>query len=254
MPKRKTTPEFIGDAHKIHGDKYLYHKVVYVSSKKSVCIVCPKHGEFQQRPNDHLCGKGCPLCKVDKLKRLRYGVGINDVIGGCKSPSYQIWTNMLLRCYNQSPQRPTYSDCSVCDSWLYYSNFKAWFENPENGYKEGYHLDKDIIQKGNRIYSPDTCCFIPIEINSLFTNRRRYRGKCPIGVQPKDVGFEVAVDSSGERKRYIGYFRTIGEAFAAYKSAKEYRIKEVAERYYAQGKITKRVYNAMLNYQIQITD
>lgn len=255
MPKRLTTEAFIANARKVHGNSYLYHNVVYIQNKKPICIICPEHGEFWQRPNDHLCGKGCPTCKSESAKRLRYGVGVNDVVGGCKSPAYQIWTNMLLRCYDadNSNYRPTYLGCSVCNSWLYFSNFKTWFENPENGYMEGYHLDKDIILKNNKVYSPERCCFIPKEINSLFTNRKRLRGAYPVGIQPKDGGYEVLVDTNGERPRYIGFYYNIPDAFAAYKDAKEYRIREVATRYYAQKKITQRVYNAMLNYQIQIT-
>lgn len=253
MPAKSTREEFIRKAKLIHGNKYDYSKVVYVNNKTKVCIICPIHGEFWQTPNSHLSGCGCNDCKSENAKRLRYGVGINDVMGASKSPAFQIWTNMLMRCYDSATadSHPTYNNCTVCPEWHYLSNFKKWFD--EN-YIEGYHLDKDILVKGNKVYSPETCCFIPIEINSLFTNRKRFRGKYPIGIQPKDGGYEVAMESNGERKRYIGYYRTIEEAFQAYKTEKEYRIKEVATRYYNQGLITTRVYNAMLNYKIEITD
>lgn len=59
----KATQEFIQKARKIHGNKYDYSRVDYVRSKSKVCIVCPKHGEFWQTPNDHLSGKGCRKCK-----------------------------------------------------------------------------------------------------------------------------------------------------------------------------------------------
>ena len=68
MPKRLTTEEFIEKAREIHGDKYNYSKVVYKSNKIKVCIICPKHGEFWQKPNDHLNGRGCPSCSG--LKKL----------------------------------------------------------------------------------------------------------------------------------------------------------------------------------------
>lgn len=256
MPKRITREEFIENAHVIHGNKYIYDKVIYTQNKAYICIICPEHGEFWQKPNVHLSGRGCPVCKSEGAKRLRYGVGINDVIGGSSSRAFQIWTNMLLRCYDKSTahKHPTYIGCTVCSEWHYLSNFKRWFEDSANGYREGYHLDKDILHKGNKIYSPLTCCFIPIEINSLIVNRQRFRGKCPIGIQPKDGGYEVAMCSSGERKRYIGFYHTLEEAFSAYKDAKEYRIKEVAMRFYNQGLITTRVYDALLNYKIEITD
>lgn len=62
--------EFIDRAKKIHGNKYDYSKVEYVSSKEDVVIICPKHGEFKQSPNSHLQGQGCPFCKGEKSREL----------------------------------------------------------------------------------------------------------------------------------------------------------------------------------------
>ena len=63
---RKTTEEFIEEAKKIHGDKYDYSKVDYKNNKTKVTIICPEHGEFEQRPSDHLQGKGCVKCHHDR--------------------------------------------------------------------------------------------------------------------------------------------------------------------------------------------
>jgi len=60
--KNKTTEELIEEMREIHGDKYDYSKVEYTSAITKVCIICYKHGEFQQTPNKHLGGKGCPKC------------------------------------------------------------------------------------------------------------------------------------------------------------------------------------------------
>lgn len=58
----KNTETFIADAQRIHGDKYDYSKTEYVSVFKPVVIICPKHGDFNQTPNSHLHGHGCPRC------------------------------------------------------------------------------------------------------------------------------------------------------------------------------------------------
>lgn len=58
----KTTEEFIEKAILVHGDKYDYSKTEYKGSITKVCIICPKHGEFWQKPNDHLHGEGCKEC------------------------------------------------------------------------------------------------------------------------------------------------------------------------------------------------
>lgn len=57
-----TTEEWIKQARKIHADKYDYSKVEYINSESKVCIICPEHGEFWQRPSHHLNGVGCPIC------------------------------------------------------------------------------------------------------------------------------------------------------------------------------------------------
>lgn len=63
--RTSTTEEFISKSRKIHGDKYDYSKVDYKGSKTKVCIICPVHGEFWQRPNEHLSGNGCSKCGRD---------------------------------------------------------------------------------------------------------------------------------------------------------------------------------------------
>ena len=62
-----TIENFIKKAREKHGDKYDYSKVKYVNCMTKVCIICPEHGEFWQRPNSHLSGHGCPKCKRNQL-------------------------------------------------------------------------------------------------------------------------------------------------------------------------------------------
>jgi predicted RNA-binding protein YlxR (DUF448 family) len=69
--KRKTNEEFINDARKKHGDKYDYSKVEYVNQNTKVCIICPKHGEFWQKPKSHLNGRGCKLCGNEICSSIR---------------------------------------------------------------------------------------------------------------------------------------------------------------------------------------
>lgn len=64
--KKKTTEEFIADARLVHGNKYDYSKVEYEGHRKSVCIICPIHGEFNQTPESHLASRGCRKCGNEK--------------------------------------------------------------------------------------------------------------------------------------------------------------------------------------------
>ena len=85
------------------------------------------------------------MCK----KQLIFGIGVNDYdghvrINGKIIKSYDVWHSMIERCYSKKShkKRPTYIGCKVHKEWLYFSNFKKWFD--EN-YIEGYELDKDIL-------------------------------------------------------------------------------------------------------------
>lgn len=216
---------FINRSRLIHDNYYDYSKVNYKNSIIKVCITCPKHGDFWQTPKDHLKGSGCPKCKSENSKKIIYGFGINDYDKSVKVKnrhiySYSLWRGIIRRGYdnNVKVRQPTYQDCSVCDEWRYFSNFKRWFD--EN-YVEGYVLDKDILVKGNKIYSPETCCFVPEEINVIFTKRQRYRGKYPIGVHKDRKSYIASVSQYGTKK-YIGSFKTEKEAYNAYKKLKNY--------------------------------
>ena len=63
-----TTEEFVRKAKEIHGDKYDYSKVEYINRLTPVCIICPIHGEFWQKPREHFKGQGCQMCNESKLE------------------------------------------------------------------------------------------------------------------------------------------------------------------------------------------
>lgn len=108
-------------------------------------------------------------------KRI-YGVAcIGNTISkikGIKKDSYKVWYAMIQRCYKEcNTVKKTYKDVFVCDEWLCYENFEKWYD--KNYYKienEVMNLDKDILIKGNKIYSPSTCVFVPKRLNILFVN------------------------------------------------------------------------------------
>lgn len=163
---------------------------------------------------------------------------------------YSVWYSMLKRCYDETYQerQPAYIGCYVENYFLNFQNFGKWFED---NYMEGWHLDKDILIKGNKIYSPETCCFVPQEINKLFTKSTKSRGNLPIGVSKLSNKF-VAQLSINDKTVYLGLFNTSEEAFKAYKIAKEEYIREVADKW--KDKVDTKVYKAMYNYKVEIND
>lgn len=253
MSRRLTNNEFIEKARSIHGDKYDYSKVKYEHSTKKVCIICPEHGEFLQTPNSHLMGKGCSKCRNESRKKLVYGVGVNDLNLESSNIVYKYWIHILERCYDDGFQKkqPTYIGCTVCDEWKYLSNFKKWFDG--KFFDRYWAIDKDIIVKGNKLYSPNTCSVVPQEINALFPSNRKRRGDLPIGVRrSKNKERYVVTLRLDGKVEYLGTFDEPNDAFNIYKDAKEQYIKKVADKWKEQ--LEPRVYEALYNYKVEITD
>lgn len=252
--RKLTKEQFIFKAQRVHGDKYDYSKVNYSTNSTKVCIICPKHGEFWQTPANHLFGKGCKDCKREKLKKTMFGVAFNDYNGRIWDndskkmiPSYTAWRSMLTRCYDNKYHKkyPSYVGCFVCEDWLYFSRFKTWYDNNSI---QGWHIDKDILFKGNKVYSPTTCCFVPPEINTALTNCASKRGKSLIGVYEYEKGKFV----STYHKKYLGTSDDEKELFFKYKLHKEQDLHYLAEKY--KGQIKDNVYHALINYRIEEGD
>ena len=180
---------------------------------------------------------------------------------GKQTRIYTAWQNMLQRCYNEKlhEKKPTYNGCTVCEEWLNFQNFAKWYE--ENYYEipgERMHLDKDILIKGNKIYSPETCMFVPQTINSLFVKRDNKRGESVIGTSLyKNGKYRVGCsiinpETSKSKIKYLGLYETQEKAFQVYKYYKEKNIKEVADYYF--GRIPDKLYDALYDYEVEIND
>lgn len=192
------------------------------------------------------------------MKKLVQGVGINDgkypaTIGGKRTKEYALWQNMLDRCYNKTyhTMHPTYLGCNVSDNFKQYSYFHEWCQLQIGFGIADFHLDKDLIYKGNKEYNENNCVFIPLEINSVLTKSNAARGLLPIGVTKNGNNFLARCNIGGTTKT-IGTFTTPELAFNAYKTFKESHIKELAEKY--KGTIDPRAYQALLNYEVDIND
>lgn len=171
---------------------------------------------------------------------------------------YSTWWNMLSRCYDNKRhiEIPTYTNCCVCEEWHNFQIFAKWYD--ENIYlcgNEKMHLDKDILVKGNTIYSPKYCIFVPQCINGLFTKTNKLRGKYPIGVSQSNESNSYVVYCCGNaigKRKYLGSYNTKLEAFNVYKNYKENLIKQVANYY--KDKIPQNLYDALYQYEVEITD
>ena len=175
---------------------------------------------------------------------------------GVQTKEYQMWVGMLERCYDEALKKrcPTYESCKVSENFKYYEYFYGWCNKQIGFGNDGWHLDKDLLVKGNKVYSETACVFLPVEINSLLTKSTASRGKHLIGVSwnKKDNAFVARVAKNKGKQEYLGSFKTEIEAFNAYKTAKELYIKEVANKFKSQ--IDLRAYNALMSYEVMIDD
>ena len=190
-----------------------------------------------------------------------YGVGVSGIkypskLNGVNTKEYDLWCSMIQRCYSNTykKKQPTYEGCEVSDNFKSYEYFYEWCQNQIGFGNEGWHLDKDLLIKGNKVYSENSCVFIPKEINSLLTKRESMRGEHLIGVYYHKIAnaFVSQVSKNKGKPEHLGLFNTETEAFSAYKVAKESFVKEQADKFKSQ--IDDRAYNALMNYTVNIND
>lgn len=190
-----------------------------------------------------------------------YGdICINKNADALYDKCYNVWIKMLRRCYDTNVQQTiasSYIGCTVCEEWHNFKCFREWYMSHyyqvDNG--EQMCVDKDILFKGNKVYSPQTCCIVPNEINVLFTKTNKKRGEYPIGVYCKKSNHKfVSQCKHGGNKpqQYLGTYDTWEEAFLVYKNYKENYIKQLANKY--KYYLEPKVYDALINYQVEIND
>lgn len=190
-----------------------------------------------------------------------YGIGIIGDKYSIKAKEFQAWCDLLFRTTESfKSTNPTYENVTVCEEWLYYPNFYEWLHSQENFDKwfngKRWCVDKDILFKNNKIYSPDTCCLVPNKINTLFVKKNANRGLYPIGVTKNHDNYMALCSNpyEGTNHVYLGTYNTPEKAFNKYKIYKENLIKKIAEEEYLNGVITEKCYEAMKRYIVEIDD
>lgn len=177
------------------------------------------------------------------------GVGKHPVsVVGKLTKTYRAWADMINRSYNPvvRARLPSYAECTVHPDWHNYQNFAEWYERQYRA--EGWELGKGLIIEGNKLYSADTCVFVPQALNSLFNDGNKSRGDLPQGVSRYRNRYRALLNADG-KLRYLGYYSTPEEAFQAYKLAKEANVKRMAEQY--MYLIDPRVYSTLINYTVK---
>jgi hypothetical protein len=171
--------------------------------------------------------------------------------GGTSKLLYSRWSAMLQRCYDDSDRNKTYEGAIVCDEWHNFQNFAKWIKSQRNGETKGWHLDKDVIVRNRgKLYSPETCICIPVEINSTVTSLGRKQGNCKsLGVwYDKKSNSYVAACAWDKIKHELGRYKTEAAAYLKYKETKEWVVKNLAEKY--KSELDPRAYEALLKWEL----
>lgn len=176
-----------------------------------------------------------------RVSNLVHGVGIADVkvTSSEDKSAYETWRHMLRRSYSieYKTRKPSYENCTVAEEWLTFSNFLKFYKD---NYKEGFHLDKDILVKGNKIYAKETCCFVPVALNGIIVNIEGVG----VNFDKEKRKFRAGISIKGKQKN-LGYYATIEDAMAAYKKAKKKYVIDSANEYLNTGDIDERIANAL---------
>jgi hypothetical protein len=179
-----------------------------------------------------VCGKGY-------IGEGKFSYQENHVI----NKIYDVWKILLSRCYDelQRELNIAYKDCDVCEEWRNLQNFGRWYENNYYDVGDGkrMHIDKDILVKGNKLYSPETCLIVPQRINMIFMSKGR-KDDLPTGVRQNPSG-TYASHYNGIR---YGTYKTLEEAVAEHDKQKRIHIRQVVEEY--GDKLPPKVIEALL--------
>ena len=206
-----------------HG--YIYYHNVYTNFKK---------GQIKNPYDRSIFGVGY-------IGDGKYGTG--DAVK--RTQEEYVWRGMLERCYGDKYKdvHSTYYDkCMVCEEWHNFQNFAEWYT--QNFYQVGterMHLDKDILVKGNKLYSPDTCLIVPQRINMLFLQKPN-KYNLPSGISPM-ANNRYRADYNGKK---VGNYNTLEEAIQAHDNEKRKAIRNIAKEY--KPVIPNKLYEALLNW------
>ena len=187
---------------------------------------------------------------ADPFEVSYYGVGYYGMKKKQKQKDVgkirNIWVKMLQRCYDPSFDRfGSYGGkgVKVSEDWHNFANFYSWYISQPRSPDIKYNVDKDLLSldTGVKIYSPDTCCLLPEEVNLTLIIIPK--------VRKKFKRIKVLSPAFDGVKQVVGFYDTVEEADEAYQKSKEQVIHKLAEKY--KDAITEKVYTSLKNWSYQ---
>ena len=237
------------------GEEYMSNdgtliKIIDYNGCYDVLIEFQDEHKYRMRVEYHNLKRGNvknPYCKLLYGKGY-IGVGpYEQTINRKATREYDMWRKMFDRCY--SGKYPAYNDCKVCEEWWNFQNFAKWYT--EHYYEipgQVMQIDKDWLCVGNRLYCPENCCIAPHIINScLLTHSKISDSKLPSGLNKTASGRIKARCSVYGKRKDLGTFDTIDEAYTVYKSFKIEYVESLGHKF--RKFLPTNLYNAVINYK-----
>ena len=184
---------------------------------------------------------------------LYYKQGFNDRTRPTRDSNgsikhFNLWSQMLRRCYVVGDNvAKTYEFCEVGENFKRYSYFFDWCNSQKGFNQEGYQLDKDYLGFNQRVYSEDTCVFIPRRLNGFLVNMRVDKDFPFLGVKKERGGRFGSRIRDGDSRYYLGCFNNPQDAQSEYIAKKSIIAKELAIKY--EGLVDERVLNILWNFK-----
>lgn len=165
-----------------------------------------------------------------------------------QSLAYSGWSNMLYRCYSPEAEikNPTYKDCTVHKDWYNFQNYAEWFYT---NYKEGYHVDKDLSCKGNKLYSEGTCIFIPRKVNNFLSGEERHKDGTLLGchrIEGKDYYSAHVGNHNTGKLDFLGCYKNQNMCHMVYRIAKYTLAVNLSKELQVKGELV--IGNKLLSY------
>lgn len=222
-------------------------KIIEYNNARNICVKFEKNSNCHKQYTTKTTYKAFKIGEVlNPYCYSVYGFGYRGCIKVENKKFYSIWSKMLQRCYSDKYKNrfKTYENVSCCEEWLNYSVFEKWcYDNYYELEGERTELDKDILVKGNKIYSPETCIFVPRKINTCFVSQNLIKDNglpCGITVDSKNV---YNAQCNTQNGRVYKYSKDLNKVLNFYKIEKEQEVKLLAEIY--KNVIPIRLYNAL---------
>ena len=187
--------------------------------------------------------------QVYNVGYIGYGEFMSKNTSKKHTPEYEVWRGVIRRCYDENARQYNIyggRGVTVCEEWHNFQNFAQWYTSLPD-YNKGFHLDKDLLDKSNTVYSPEKCTLVPPSVNSLFTGGF----KSIVHMNARNNKWVVQMQmgekclNGNKRQSYFGEYHDRDEAIEVYFENKIKHVISVANK--EKENLDERVYLNLIN-------